>query len=50
MEATNSKIELVKREPSSPPRPMLWEMNTEERERRLAELRKELTDDAGYDS
>ena len=45
MEATNSKIELVQQGPAEPPRPMLWEMDREERERRLAELREELTDD-----
>ena len=46
MEATNSAIELVQQgQPVDDVRPMLWEMDAEERERRLAELREELRDD-----
>lgn len=37
-------IELVEQKEADPPRPMLWEMDDEEREQRLKELREELTD------
>ena len=48
MEAINSKIELVQQgQPVKDVRPMLWEMDAEERKRRLDELREELTDDEG---
>ena len=48
MEATNSKIELVQQgQPVKDVRPMLWEMDREERQKRLAELRKELSEDDG---
>ena len=51
MRATNSNIELVNQnQPVEDVRPMLWEMDAEERKRRLAELKEELTDANDYDS